>query len=841
MKKIITLLSFLALAVSGYSQTKLWGTASEGGLYNAGVIFSTDPSGSNYTVEHHFVKQDGSDSKTSNLTEISGKLYGVLSEGGNFTKGLLFEFDLTTSAFTIKHHFDQLSGYPGGGSLLLGQDGKLYGLGRGGINNQGVIYCYDPATNLYTKKTDLSSLTGTYPGGSLIQLSSGLMYGLTLMGGTNNLGTLFQYDPTANTITKKADYTSVATWVRPNSELTLALNGKIYGTTPGGGTNGMGTIFEFNPATDFFTKRFDFSTSINGVNPMGSLIEAANGKLYGAAAGGTNFNSGVLFEFDPVSFTYQKKYDLALVDGRLPTGIFLNGLGGLLYGLTNSGGTKNGGSLFSFDPVTGTFVKKINLGGSQTIGARPNGGLIIASDGNYYGMTIAGGSGGKGTLFKYDPVTALAIPKYHFNEALNGKTPVEQLVIAPNGKLYGGTSQGGAFNRGVLFEFDPVTHIYIKKLDFDTINGLSYGVSMMRSVNGKLYGTCEYCGTNGGGILFQYDPATNIYIKKIDFGITSIGHFPTGTLIEASDGNLYGCLHGFLGGAAGAQPGDGDGMVYQYNKTNNTVTPKIDFLNQNEGRPLSSLVQTADGKIYGTTTDNYFDVNAGSVFQFDPVLNNHIFTANFLSSSWGGRPTALINGNNGKLYGIAKTTPSNYTSVLFEYDLISNSILNKVNVSQNLGFLETFNSISLAADGIVYGVTIYGGSKDSGSVFRFNPSTGIVTTIINCDKAKGYRPLGALLDPDMITGVKKINNLNSLVVYPNPNNGSFTINLESIKTKGPVTVTICNVLGQEMVTKSGNIYNNLIEVKEAELQPGVYFVKLRQENTFIGQGKFAVE
>ena len=84
--------------------------------------------------------------------------------------------------------------------------------------------------------------------------------------------------------------------------------------------------------------------------------------------------------------------------------------------------------------------------------------------------------------------------------------------------LWGTSSLGGTNDKGVFFQYDPVTSIYTKKLDFD---GASKGAnpfsSLVKGVDGKLYGVSVYGGTNNKGVLFQYDPATSTYTKKLDF------------------------------------------------------------------------------------------------------------------------------------------------------------------------------------------------------------------------------------------------------------------------------------------------------------------------------------
>ena len=104
---------------------------------------------------------------------------------------------------------------------------------------------------------------------------------------------------------------------------------------------------------------------------------------------------------------------------------------------------------------------------------------------------------------------------------------------ANNGKLYGMTSGGGTNNSGVLFEYDPETGIYTKKVNFDGTNtGSSPQGSLMQASNGKLYGMTSDGGTNYRGVIFEYNPETNTYTKKLDFNDTNGSRPEYTSLIE---------------------------------------------------------------------------------------------------------------------------------------------------------------------------------------------------------------------------------------------------------------------------------------------------------------------
>ena len=142
-------------------------------------------------------------------------------------------------------------------------------------------------------------------------------------------------------------------------------------------------------------------------------------------------------------------------------------------------------------------------------------------------------------LFEYDTTTDIYTVKFEFDNVYNptnpfsfsGKNPLGSLIQSTNGKLYGMTIYGGTSNIGVVFEFDPVTDTYSKKLDFDGSNGKNPEGSLMQASNGNLYGMTRYGGTDNVGVIFEFDSATDTYSKKLDFNYYN-GFGPLGGLIE---------------------------------------------------------------------------------------------------------------------------------------------------------------------------------------------------------------------------------------------------------------------------------------------------------------------
>jgi len=456
-----------------YGMTILGGAAGS----PAGVIFQYDYGTNTYTKLVDFSSGVGSGANPTGdiIQATNGKLYGMTRLGGANNQGAIFEYDLTGPTYTKKIDLatTALVGGQPIGSLIQVSTGKIYGMTSvGGSLGVGVIFQYNIGTNAYAKKIDFNLSVGGNPNGQLVQASNGKLYGMAATGGTSNLGVIFEYDKTTSTYTKKIDLTST-TGNTPYGGLIEASNGKLYGLTSSGGTSSFGTLFDYDASTNTFTKRVDFNGASLGAVPYGSLVQytttgnSATGKLYGLTRqGGTN-SQGVIFEFDPGTNTYTKKIDMVAATGGSVYGTLIE-VSGKLYGLTSSGGANSLGALFEYDPVTNTYTDKIDFTGTTGAaqGSSAFGSLAYTPTvGIVYGMTRSGGTNDLGVIFEYNVSTNTYTKKYDMTSG-NGSMPLGSLVKAANDKLYGVTNAGGTNSSGVLFEYDIATSTYTKKIDF---------------------------------------------------------------------------------------------------------------------------------------------------------------------------------------------------------------------------------------------------------------------------------------------------------------------------------------------------------------------------------------
>jgi len=537
--------------------SKLYGMTNSGGANAKGTIFSYDPALNILTNVHDFTGTDGR-APCGSFTVVGAKLYAMTHNGGSGDAGVIFQFDPATTAVTVKTDILNSTGEYAYGDLTFFNN-KFYGMTwYDNVNSLGVIFEFDTTTTTMIKKYNFTAAGGNQPFGSFT-VSGNKFYGQMSSGGVNNLGTLFSYDPSLNSFTKLKDFGSSAAPGSQSAGTCIAINGTLFGMT---GSNGNGTLFKYNIALDSLMNQFYFNDQLNGYHPQGSLAYY-NGKYYGMTNGaGANY-VGVIFEYNPITKIYTVKHDFDNTNGGTPFGS-LTLLNGKFYGMTNVGGTKGAGVIFQWDPIANIYVKKIDFD-TTTKGANPYGDLK-EYNGKLYGMTNVGGLYGYGIIFEWDPVLNSFTKKIDFDDN-NGSAPYGSLLLY-NNKFYGMTSTGGLNGVGVIFQWDPASNTYNQLYDFagGGAGGNPYGTLSL--YGGNLFGMAHTGGTSSLGVIFEYNLTTSTYARKISFDGTNKGSDPYGSL-TANGGKFYGMTYD--GGAQNY------GALFQWDPATNIFTKKVDF------------------------------------------------------------------------------------------------------------------------------------------------------------------------------------------------------------------------------------------------------------------------
>src|SRR5262249_29574748 len=144
-----------------------------------------------------------------------------------------------------------------------------------------------------------------------------------------------------------------------------------------------------------FKTLFSFSGS-DGATPAAGLIADANGDLFGTTVGGGGpSNAGTVFELvnNNSTYTLHTLFSFSRGDGANPSSGLIADANGDLFGTTYNGGSGGQGTVFELVNNNGTYTLNtlVNFTGSN--GANPAAGLVADANGNLFGTTVYGGNG----------------------------------------------------------------------------------------------------------------------------------------------------------------------------------------------------------------------------------------------------------------------------------------------------------------------------------------------------------------------------------------------------------------------------------------------------------------
>lgn len=347
----------------------------------------------------------------------------------------------------------------------------------------------------------------------------------------------------------------------------------------------------------------------NGNIPDGALVQGFDGYLYGTTYDGGSYRCdycGIFFKISSEGLlTVIYRFQGGL-DGKFPIGALTLGTDGNLYGATSSGGIHDGGTIFKVTPE-GT-LKTIYAFCSKNAcsdGSFATGGLVVGTDGNFYGTTVTGGLwnaiGGYGTVFRITSSGVLTT-LHTFSGRGDGGNPYG-LSLGADGNFYGTTYQGGnsrlcdPFGCGTVFSITPagkLTTIYNFCSQPQCVDGMAPFAPPIQATDWNLYGTTDAGGAGEGlGTVYRITlqgSETTLYsfCSRTD---CADGSSPAAPLMQATDGNLYGAASGV------AATFDTPGSLFK-------ITTAGEFTGLHEfefGGPSTPVIQSTNGNFYGTS------------------------------------------------------------------------------------------------------------------------------------------------------------------------------------------------------------------------------------------------
>jgi len=329
-----------------------------------------------------------------------------------------------------------------------------------------------------------------------------------------------------------------------------------------------------------FINLYNFTGAPSVSQPQASLIQGTDGNFYGVSDGGA-YNYGTVFKITPtgvLTILHNFCAQSGCPDGSDPNGPLLLAPDGNFYGTTGRSGA-------------GPTIYKITPNGNLTtlftfpFATAPNGGLVVGSDAYLYGTT-RGGPNDPGTVFKISPAGTFSTV-YNFcslDNCADGANPQAGLVIANDGNLYG-TTYGGGIGDGTIFEISP-------QGTFKTIygafcrwcaTGANPATALTQNSDGNFYGTTSFAGRSRGTV-FEITPSGTMIFNAL------VTNDPNSPLL-LSAGRIF--------GTAVYGDNDGFGSIFTTDPTRRVTT--LYSFQGGDGEAPSGLMQGTNGVFYGTT------------------------------------------------------------------------------------------------------------------------------------------------------------------------------------------------------------------------------------------------
>ena len=367
---------------------------------------------------------------------------------------------------------------------------------------------------------------GEYADTDLETDSAGNIYGTTVLGGDFGGGTVFQLSPTPNgwVHTVLYSFTGGADGGEPYKGVTLDRDDNLYGTAVTGGSGscegGCGVIYKLTNIKGTWTQKVihAFTGGDDGSGPGSRVTVDRAGRIYGMTPTGGANGLGTIYKIGPLSSgasTFKVIHAFTGgADGSSGSAGRMILRDGHLYGAATTGGSNGSGVVFELTPraLGGWDFRTIYTFQGQPDGSFPYGALLFDGSGNIYGTTYYGGANGIGAVYKLSPQPVGEWTEeviYSFQQGTDGNSPISNLVFDKAGNLYGTTSEGG-LGRGVIFKLSPVgagkwTETVVHAFEGPPDGGFAYN-GMVVDAFGNFYGATVHGGENDDGSVYNFTP-----------------------------------------------------------------------------------------------------------------------------------------------------------------------------------------------------------------------------------------------------------------------------------------------------------------------------------------------
>jgi uncharacterized repeat protein (TIGR03803 family) len=574
----------------------------------------------------------------------------------------------------------------------------------------------------------------------------------------------------------------------------------VYGVTEQGENGALGgNIYRFTPQDKVSEIVATMPIENKGSHPVSSMIKHSNGFYYGT----TGDYAGLIYRFDLVNNQYTVIHVFEAFDnvnGWGVSGGVIEGSDGKLYGMATYGGYSEYGLVYSLDLNQNVYTVLYEFGsGPNDEGSYPKGRLLEFSPGIFYGMTETGGANDLGQLFRYDVVNEVYTSIFEFFPS-DGYFPVGTLQKMGTDKIIGTARLGGTYGNGTLFEYNITTSNYGVLFDFSSPTSGRLPNDPLVASDGNIYGTTAEGGSSGGGVLYRYSGGIMDVIHHFDQDNT-IGARPASSLSQSPDGIIYGTTQ---------QANNGlyqyNGNIFEFDPVSEAISNSYSFDGKNGKAPKSGLTVISSGVFLGNTYEGGAS-GLGAIFKYNANQGVYNKLVDFSLAPFGSSPKGgftVTPTPNGLFYGITYNGgPDENSGTIFSFDPATNEL----GLVHDFVYEEGGHPVSglvLSADSVLYGVTSEGGNLSGnlalGTLYSFDLKSGVYTQLYNLPLSNGEKSKLVLLNDKLYGTVNDGGQYNKGMIYVyNLSSGLFSIVYE-FDAEGYLPV------GHPIVGSDGKLY-----------------------------------
>lgn len=719
-------------------------------------------------------------------------------------------------------------------------DGKIYGIClKGGTNSRGLFFSVNPNGSNFTVLFNVPASKTISDLTNLVVGSDGKIY-------TEFSKTLYSIDPNGGG-TEVAILSDLNSTINSEGYLAIDNNDWIYGFGVSSSNNFVfykvkkeGTNYQVLHQVNFSTEGF----------PTSALCITPTGRLFGQSLGGTN-GGGVFFSFrnDGSDYKIEHSFYASTSADYSAYGSYIAKLpplnvGNKIYLATSSGGPYFNGSLLAFDTSTSALSNTYNVFEERyQFITNP-----IIVNGKLYALNRSG-------LCEIDPNANILNRFIQMTAVDNQQTA---FIYHTSSKKFYTIVKGGMYKNNYLLQTEPNGSNSIPVFNFgDELTGYNPG-GLIKGKDGKIYGILQNGGSAGGGFIFKMNIDGSNYQTIYEFKDDN-GQMPTGKLLYASDGRLYGvCTRSGYTGL------NNNNLIFGINTdgSNYSVLKIFDILT--DGAIIPELTEnTAGGVLFGTTGVGGYPF-APKIFRINLIGTGYTVLRSFSNlglEGTGDCRQALVY-YNGFLYG-SKFTGSAGHGLVFRIreDGTGYKVIRDFSATDGTAII---NGLTLATNNKFYGTTFVGGTNGFGTIFSVNPYDStfkviynfteygdvmcgfleagdgklytkkgikfyVLDTVSNSVNSFQFTPffnpslntngISYLLEiPFVATNVNNItrNKINA-IIFPNPVKNELNI---KYNFTGRCNIVISDILGRVVYT--GVLNNNLTSINIQQLKPGLY-------------------